>query len=192
MTYFQLLARSLTLVGAGLLSACSTSNPLQQRLDAEREARIEQQEEMLQQAPDWYTAPPANREDILYAAGTYASTNWDLAERTATDLALGKVCIALQGQVNQVGRVQQRDIDGFAHESSETIIRNQCVDTKVSGYSIDQKHHYTDAKGRLRVFVLVAYPIPQAADRMPWPPAEEPEAALPSQFRTARHIWSAR
>ena len=172
----SILGKSLAMTLCWLtLSACSRTSFLESRLEAEREARIEQQEQLMQEAPDWYTTPPGNREDVLYGSGTYASTNWDMAERTATNLALGKVCIALKGQINETSRVHQRDVDGFARESAETVISNACRDVPISGYSLEQKHHYTDANGRVRVFVLVAYPVRTAEESMPWPPMEDPQ-----------------
>jgi hypothetical protein len=144
------------------VSACSTSSVYEKRAEAARERRVELQEETVSHAPDWFSSPPQSSDTVIYSTGTYASTNWEMADRTAIDLALGKVCVTVSGKVNQQSKVYQRDVNGQTQEYSETAIQNQCLKTKVTGFVIDQKEQFTDSDGRIRVYVLVAYPIGSA------------------------------
>lgn len=151
-----------TLIAGSLLSACSTSNVYEKRAEKARERRIELQEETVNKAPDWFVSPPSSSDSVIYSTGTYASTNWEMADRTALDLALGKVCVTLGGRVNQQSKVYQRDVNGQTQEYSETAIKNQCLKTAVTGYVVDQKEQFTDKDGRIRVYTLIAYPIGEA------------------------------
>lgn len=145
-----------------LLSACSSTSVYEKQAERARERRIDMQEETVDKAPDWFVSPPGSNESVIYSTGTYASTNWEMADRTALDLALGKVCVTIGGKVNQQSKVYQRDVNGQTQEYSETAIKNQCLKTSVTGYVVDQKEQFTDKDGRIRVYVLIAYPIGEA------------------------------
>lgn len=143
-----------------VLAACSsTGNVYDKRAEAQRERNIEVQKQTIDKAPDWFTNPPKSTENVIYVTGTYASTNWSLADRTATDVALGKLCVKLGGEVNQQSKVFQRDVNGTTQEYSETAIKNFCNKTDVTGYVVDSKEQFTDKNGRIRSYVLIAYPM---------------------------------
>lgn len=143
-----------------LLAACSsTSNVYDKRAEAQRERNIEIQKQTIDKAPKWFIDPPKSSENVVYVTGTYASTNWSLADRTATDIALGKLCVKLGGEVNQQSKVYQREVNGATQEFSETAIKNYCNKVDVTGYVVDSKDQFTDKNGRIRAYILVAYPI---------------------------------
>lgn len=140
----------------GLLAACGSTSKYQQAQETARKDRIKTQEQVVDKAPIWFTDPPVG-EGIVYATGTFASTNWDLANRTAMDLALGKICTKLGGQVNQQSRVFQREVNGRTQEFSETAIKNLCPRVNVAGFEVAEREQFTDRNGRIRVYVLIAY-----------------------------------
>lgn len=144
------------------LAACSSTNTYDKRAEAVRERNIEVQKQTVNKAPKWFVSPPQSTESVIYATGTYASTNWSLADRTATDIALGKLCVKLGGRVNQQSKVYQRDVDGNTQEFSETTIKNICDSIDVTGYVVDSKDQIVDKNGRVRTYILVAYPIGDA------------------------------
>lgn len=145
-----------------VLAACSTTSVYDKRAEAARERNIEVQKQTVSKAPGWFTNPPKSTENVIYVTGTYASTNWSMADRTATDLALGKLCVKLGGQVNQQSKVYQRDLNGETQEFSETAIKNICNKIDVTGYVVDQKDQFTDKNGRIRSYILIAYPLGDA------------------------------
>ena len=145
-----------------VLAACSTTSVYDKRAEAARERNIEVQKQTVSKAPDWFTNPPKSTENVIYVTGTYASTNWSMADRTATDIALGKLCVKLGGQVNQQSKVYQRDLNGETQEFSETAIKNICNKIDVTGYVVDQKDQFTDKNGRIRSYILIAYPLGDA------------------------------
>lgn len=147
---------------AALAACSSTGNIYDKRAEAARERNVEIQKQTVSNAPDWFTNPPKSSENVIYSTGTYASTNWAMADRTATDIALGKVCVKIGGQVNQQSKVYQRDLNGETQELSETAIKNICNKIDVTGYVVDQKSQFTDKNGRIRVYVLIAYPLGDA------------------------------
>lgn len=147
---------------AAIAACSSTGSSYDKRADAARERNYEVQKQTVSKAPDWFTNPPKSTENVVYVTGTYASTNWALADRTATDIALGKLCVKLGGQVNQQSKVYQRDIDGNTQEFSETTIKNICNKIDVTGYVVDSKDQFTDKNGRIRSYILIAYPIGDA------------------------------
>lgn len=151
-----------TLITSIILSACSSTSVYEKQAERARERRIDLQEETVDKAPDWFSSPPSSSDSVIYSTGTYASTNWEMADRTALDLALGKVCVTIGGRVNQQSKVYQRDVNGQTQEYSETAIKNQCLKTAVTGYVVDQKEQFTDKEGRIRVYVLIAYPLGEA------------------------------
>lgn len=147
---------------AAIAACSSTGSSYDKRADAVRERNYEVQKQTVSNAPNWFTNPPRSTENVVYVTGTYASTNWALADRTATDIALGKLCVKLGGQVNQQSKVYQRDVDGNTQEFSETTIKNVCDRVDVTGYVVDSKDQIVDKNGRVRSYILVAYPIGDA------------------------------
>ena len=147
---------------AAIAACSSTGSSYDKRAEVVRERNYEVQKQTVNNAPSWFTNPPRSTENVVYVTGTYASTNWALADRTATDIALGKLCVKLGGQVNQQSKVYQRDVDGNTQEFSETTIKNVCDRVDVTGYVVDSKDQIVDKNGRVRSYILVAYPIGDA------------------------------
>lgn len=145
-----------------VLAACSSTSVYDKRAEAARERNVEVQKQTVSNAPSWFVNPPKSTENVIYVTGTYASTNWALADRTATDIALGKLCVKLGGQVNQQSKVFQRDVNGDTQEFSETAIKNICDKIDVTGYTVDAKDQFVDKNGRVRTYIMIAYPIGQA------------------------------
>ena len=145
-----------------VLAACSTTSVYDKRAEAARERNVEVQRQTVSNAPSWYKNPPLSTENVIYVTGTYASTNWALADRTATDLALGKLCGKIGGKVDQQSKVYQRDINGDTQEYSETTIKNACDKIDVTGYTVEAKEQFVNKNGRIQTYILIAYPIGQA------------------------------
>ena len=141
------------------LAACSSTSIYDKRAEAQRERNIEVQKQVISKAPSWFTSPPRSSDNVIYVTGTYASSNWSMADRTATDIALGKLCVKLGGEVNQQSKVFQRDVNGSTQEFSETAIKNVCNKIDVTGYVVDQKEQFADKNGQIRSYVLIAYQI---------------------------------
>lgn len=147
---------------ASTLAACSSMTDYEKRAEREREQRVAMQEQVMDRAPVWFTNPPVDS-DTVYATGTFASASWDLANRTATDLALGKICVKLGGQVRQQSRVYQREVNGRTQELSETAIKSMCPGIDVQGFVLAEREQYADTRGRVRVYVMIAYPMNASA-----------------------------
>lgn len=138
-----------------ILAACSSVPTYQERLEQQRQNRIATQTQTVNSAPEWFLNPPRTP-GVIYATGTFASQNWDLANRTAVDLALGKICVKMGGTVKQQSRVFQREVNGNAQEFSETAIKSLCPNINVTGFELMARDTITDINGRIRVYILIA------------------------------------
>lgn len=148
--------KTLVLCLSVLVSACGTGKvSYQQQAEAHRQQQIAVQTQTVNSAPDWFQRPPTTP-GVLYATGTFASRNWDLANRTAVDLALGKICVKMGGEVKQQSRVFQREVNGTTQEFSETAIKSLCPNINVAGFELASRETITDINGRIRVYVLIA------------------------------------
>ena len=141
------------------LAACSSTSVYDKRAEAQRERNIEVQKQVISNAPSWVTSPPKSTENVIYATGNAASPNWAVADRTAIDLALGEICSKIDGRVKQQSKVYQRDVNGDTQEFSETTIKKECNTIDVTGYVVEDKTQIVDKNGKIRSYVLIAYPI---------------------------------
>ena len=147
-----------------LLAACSStpSNPYEAKSAAQTARQVEVQKQAVNNTPDWFVKPPANEKSVIYATGTSASFDWSIADRTAVDIALGKLCVSIGGQTSQQSKVYQRENNDDLQTLSETAIKSACPKIDVTGFVVEQRTQYADANGKVRVYVLVAYPMGSA------------------------------
>lgn len=143
------------------LTACSTtSDKFDKRADAEHERQVKYAERAIDKAPAWMEKVPSS-DSAVYANGTSVSRDMEMARHKAKIMALGKICMAAGGKVDQQSKVFMMDTETGGSEMSETAIRSMCPQVDVTGVeTVDTK---TIAEGtRFRSYVLVALPMGEA------------------------------
>jgi hypothetical protein len=150
-----------TAVVASLVGCAGTSNDrYERRADAERERQTTFNERAVSQAPKWMTHLPESK-DAVYANGSATSPDMSMAADKAKLVALGKVCMAAGGTVDQRNTMFRTDSNDASVEKSELAIRGMCRAVDISGVEIAEVK--TIAEGnRFRTYVLVALPVGDA------------------------------
>ncbi len=147
---------------AAVLAGCAgTSNDrYERRADAERERQTTQNERAVSEAPKWMVRLPESK-DAVYANGSATSPDMSMSADKAKLVALGKICMAAGGTVDQRNTMFRTDTGEASVEKSELAIRGMCRSVDISGAEIAEVK--TIAEGnRFRTYVLVALPTGEA------------------------------
>ena len=147
---------------AAVLAGCAgTSNDrYERRADSERERLTTQNERAVSEAPKWMVRLPESK-DAVYANGSATSPDMSMSADKAKLVALGKICMAAGGIVDQRNTMFRTDTGEASVEKSELAIRGMCRSVDISGAEIAEVK--TIAEGnRFRTYVLVALPTGEA------------------------------
>jgi predicted DNA-binding ribbon-helix-helix protein len=145
-----------------VLAGCAgTSNDrYERRADAERERLTAQNERAVSEAPKWMAKLPESK-DAVYANGSAVSPDMSMSADKAKLVAMGKICMAAGGTVDQRNTMFRTDTENASVEKSELAIRGMCRSVDISGAEIAEVK--TIAEGnRFRTYVLVALPTGEA------------------------------
>ena len=148
-------------VAAVLAGCASTSNDrYERRVDSERERQTALNERAVSEAPKWMAKLPESK-DAVYANGTATSPDMSMSADKAKLVAMGKICMAAGGTVDQRNTMFRTDTETSSVEKSELAIRGMCRSVDISGAEIAEVK--TIAEGnRFRTYVLVALPTGEA------------------------------
>jgi hypothetical protein len=147
---------------AAVLAGCAggSNERYERRADAERERQATYAERAVSQAPKWMAKLPESS-TAVYANGSAVSPDMSMAADKAKLVALGKICMAAGGTVDQRNSMFRTDTETSSVEKSELAIRGMCQKVDISGTEIVEVK--TIAEGtRFRTFVLVALPTGEA------------------------------
>ena len=150
-----------TAVAVGLVGCGSTSNDrYERRADSDRERQTTQNERAVSEAPKWMAKLPESK-DAVYANGSAVSPDMSMSADKAKLVAMGKICMAAGGTVDQRNTMFRTDTENASVEKSELAIRGMCRSVDISGAEIAEVK--TIAEGnRFRTYVLVALPTGEA------------------------------
>ena len=147
---------------AAVLAGCAgTSNDrYERRVDSERERQTALNERAVSEAPKWMAKLPESK-DAVYANGSAVSPDMSMSADKAKLVAMGKICMAAGGTVDQRNTMFRTDTETSSVEKSELAIRGMCRSVDISGAEITEVK--TIAEGnRFRTYVLVALPTGEA------------------------------
>lgn len=150
----------LVLVSLGL-GACGSTDKFERRAELERERRQEAVKEVLSEAPDWMTKLPDNTPSVVYASGTAASDDFNMALGVARTNAMEGLCMAAGGRVKSQTKVFRNDSANKSNALNTTAIKTICPAVDITGAEVvDSK--LIPEYGRYRAYVLTALPIGEA------------------------------
>jgi hypothetical protein len=147
---------------AAVLAGCAggSNERYERRADAERDRQATYAERAVSQAPKWMVKLPEST-SAVYANGSAVSPDMSMAADKAKLVALGKICMAAGGTVDQRNSMFRTDTETSSVEKSELAIRGMCQKVDISGVEVVEVK--TIAEGtRFRTFVLVALPTGEA------------------------------
>lgn len=149
-------------VVAAVLAACSSAprDHYDRRVYQERERQNAEVKSALSNAPKWMTELPRSN-SAVYENGSAVSRDWSMAVNKAKTVALGKVCIAAGGRVDQQSRMYLADREDTSIEISELAIRSFCPAVDVSGAEVVETRMVPEGN-RFRAYVLIALPTGDA------------------------------
>jgi predicted DNA-binding ribbon-helix-helix protein len=145
-----------------VLAGCAggSNDRYERRADAERERQTAQNERAVSEAPKWMAKLPESK-DAVYANGSAVSPDMSMSADKAKLVAMGKICMAAGGTVDQRNTMFRTDTENASVEKSELAIRGMCRSVDISGAEIAEVK--TIAEGnRFRTYVLVALPTGEA------------------------------
>ena len=115
------------------LTACSSMNPFdsrdefQKRADREVERTEKGMNKVLDSTPDFCKqGKPKISESAVYACGESTGYNKANAERNAIDEALGKLCMTIDGSVDQRNKMYSAETNSGGYQSSERATISKC------------------------------------------------------------------
>jgi hypothetical protein len=148
-------------VTALLLSACgSTKDVYQQRAEAIQERQERAVDRVIDQAPKWMAELPKST-DAVYASGTAASGDYNMAMGIARTNAYEAICMAAGGQVTSQTKVFRTDTESVSSAFNTTAIKSMCPYVDITGVEVKETKMVRE-NGRFRSYVLVALPMGQA------------------------------
>jgi hypothetical protein len=142
------------------LAACSTTDPYEKRADAERTRGEAHVERAISQAPKWMTELPKSQ-SAVYQNGTAVSPDMGMSTNKAKTMALGKVCMAAGGRVDQQSKIYRTDSENASTEFSELAIKSFCPGVDITGIEVVETKIIAEG-ARFRTYVLVALPTGEA------------------------------
>jgi hypothetical protein len=145
---------------AVFLTACGTTDVYEKRANEARERQERLVERSLKKAPKWMTELPKSS-NAVYANGSAVSGDLSMADEKAKVVALGKICIAAGGEVDQRSQVFRSDTSDSSNENSEMAIRSLCRKVDVTGAEVVEIKRVPEGH-RYRTYILMALPVGEA------------------------------
>lgn len=144
-----------------LLTACGTTrDAYERRADAERERQEKYVKRSIDQAPNWMLETPIS-DSAVYASGTSASGDYNMAFHKAKTYAYAKICMSAGGTVDQRSKIYRADTETASTEMSELVIRSNCKGVDVTGVEVKERKMVAEGN-RYRAYVLVVLPTGDA------------------------------
>ncbi len=150
---------SLIVTAMLVVSGCSTVSIYDRQAREIREQAVTNQKAVVSNMPNWFTTPPSNSTNVIYATGTSASNSISVAENNAVNIALGKICNSSGASTSQNSNFLQKDTNGESFEIAETVIKTKCSAVNATGFAIHNKSVIVEPSGKARVYILVALPL---------------------------------
>lgn len=147
---------------AAVLAACSStpSDRYDRRVYEERQRQTAEVKSALSNAPRWMTELPRS-DSAVYQNGSAVSRDMNMASNKAKTMALGKMCVAAGGRVDQQSNIYMADREDSSVEISEMAIRSFCPAVDVSGAEVVETRMVPEGN-RFRAYVLIALPTGEA------------------------------
>jgi len=143
---------SLTLVGC----ASRSNDTYDKRADAQLERQEKAAQKAVDSAPKWMSELPKSN-NAVYANGSSYSGDMSMADNKAKLVALGKICMAAGGEVDQRSTLYRADVGESTVETADMAIRSMCRRVDISGTEIVEVKRIASGTG-FRSYVLVALP----------------------------------
>jgi len=125
-----------------------------------------QEEKEIQQAiPEWYTKVPASTEKVMYVVGTHQSDTLNGARRMAQSRALEelsrKIETRLSSKENEMVDEAALGSDSATKTKISFIAQRVVKEVTVSGWEIVEGKIVDSGDGNFRSFILIKYPVAQ-------------------------------
>lgn len=142
------------------LTACGTTNPVQQAQNQQQDEYRQQTrvaKQAISEAPDWMYKLP-KESGVIYENGTAISSDFSMADLKAKTMAYVKICTGAGGKVRSQMKMYRADNNAASVENSELTVRSLCPDVDISGVETVEMKHVAEGN-RIRTYVLVALPL---------------------------------
>jgi len=149
------------LILTAFLGACSSTNRWEERAERAMERQQEKVESALDEAPDWMTEPPKNSNSVVYASGTAASGDFNMALGVARTNAFEGICMAAGGAVKSQTKVYRNDTQKSSSRLNTTAIRSICPTVDITGAEVVESKVVPEY-GMFRAYILAALPLGEA------------------------------
>jgi hypothetical protein len=148
-----------TAIGA-VLTGCGTTDIYEKRAEAARERQERAVDRVLDQAPKWMAELPKSK-DAVYASGTAASGDYNMALGVARTNAFEGICMAAGGEVKSQTKVFRTDTERTSTQLNTTAIKSMCPSVDITGAEVKDSKMIREGT-RFRAYVLVALPMGEA------------------------------
>lgn len=148
------------LLATAVLSACGTTSKFGDRAEAVHKQKVKDVKVAIKKAPKWMTELPED-ENAVYANATATSFDMNMSDKKAMTLALGKICLAAGGTIDERSRIYMQDTENSTIETSEIAIQSKCENVDITGAEIADIKRVPSGK-KFRTYVLMTLPIGDA------------------------------
>lgn len=126
----------------------------------------EQMQQEINQLPSWYTSPPQDNDEFLYATSSGTSSRREVARQKARTNATTNIAQKLEQKVEALEKIFTEEVtSGTESNFSEAFTRasKSITSQNLSGIAIDQVAFVPTSDGtRYECFVLVRLPVGDA------------------------------
>jgi hypothetical protein len=145
------------IMGSALIG-CGSTGHLAESVEEYNEARMEQVEDAIDDAPKFFLAPPQSSPDVIYVTGTGMSTSMSLARNKAILDAQSQLADQIDALVSS--HTKQRLVDGMgdANIHTDQVIKKLVAEVSTSGYQIEEVEAMAQGY-KYRFYVLLGYPV---------------------------------
>lgn len=119
--------------------------------------------------PAFFSTPPADDDNYLYAVDSHVSSRRDMARRQAVLKANTNMATKLRSKVEALDQLFQEEVsDGEAemYSTGFTLASRQITSADMRGVTLHQVHFNTLDDGSLECFVLVRMPVGEARQQL--------------------------
>lgn len=147
-----------SIVAAFTLSACSSNTTIADRINKHNEQQAEYVENSIEDAPDWFIAPPESSPTVVYVTGTGKSNNMSMARNKAILDAQSQLADQIHALVSSHTKQHIVEANDDTLMNTDQVVKKLVAEANLSGYSFEDV--VAKPEGRhYRFYVLMGYPV---------------------------------
>ena len=139
---------------------------LRNQIDEIKKLKEEEELKIGSEIPEWFINKPKSSETIMYARGTWASSDLDNTEQVAMENAIAKLATQLKNKINiKMSKVIKEagiDSDITLKTEMERITDVVVKNAQIRNFKVYKTKIAAVADGKYRTFIIIEFPVSAA------------------------------